>query len=145
MNEVSLSRHAYSLSPHLELAVRAARAAGQVVREGYGALSAIEQKDVGDLVSQVDLDADLAATGVLRAESDLPILSEELHCTTEASSAMWIVDPLDGSSGFLMQAGTQFPAVMVAMREQHETVLGLNQAKAGLFYSVEAGDLSAQD
>ena len=38
---------------------------------------------------------------------------------------MWIVDPLDASGAFLMQAGPEYPAVLVAKRVDGETALGV--------------------
>jgi myo-inositol-1(or 4)-monophosphatase len=125
MIETRVSDHTKSLSDSLFLAIRAADAAGRFVIDGYGKLNAFQQKDAGDLVSQVDFDADRAATAILSAESDLPILSEELNHAPDSLEDLWIVDPLDGSSAYLMQAGPQYPAVLVAQREQSETVLGV--------------------
>ena len=128
MVDSALLHHAISINPLLELAVRAANAAGQVVASGYGALDrskGIESKGVGDLVSQVDRDADKVCCELLQSESDLPILSEELNSSEPSAADMWIVDPLDGTNAFLMQAGPEYPAVLVALREHHETRLGV--------------------
>ncbi|MFK7736669.1 MAG: inositol monophosphatase [Pirellulaceae bacterium] len=126
----TIIEHAQSLSSDLELAVRAASAAGQVIIEGANELSRgesgkIERKGIGDLVSEVDRDADRAAIDVLQSGSSLPILSEELNCDVETEDSMWILDPLDASSAFLMQAGTEYPSVLVAQRQQNETALGV--------------------
>ncbi|MEM7559894.1 MAG: inositol monophosphatase family protein [Planctomycetota bacterium] len=122
--------HAGSISQDLVLAAEAAKAAGEVILAGQEKLAsgetAVEQKGVGDLVSQVDRDADMAATKILRSVSDLAILSEELHDDVAEQDDMWIVDPLDASSAYLMQAGVQYPAVLVALRRGGDTVLGVN-------------------
>ncbi|MEM8735151.1 MAG: inositol monophosphatase [Planctomycetota bacterium] len=121
--------HALSLSEDLSLAVHAAQKAGEIIREGATKLEPsapnIERKGIGDLVSAVDRDADLAATEVLKASSDLPILSEELYCDVTDQEDLWIIDPLDASSAFLMQAGPEYPSVLVALRRDNETVLGV--------------------
>lgn len=116
-----------NLSPDLWLAVRSAQAAGTVIREGTAGLRTdlIEEKGVGDLVSQIDRDADLASTSVLRNESDLPILSEELNHEVQEQDTLWIVDPLDGSSAFLMQAGAHYPSVLIAKIEAGKTAVGV--------------------
>lgn len=118
-------RHAETVSPTLALAVKAAAAAGQVIRGRCGELQTVEVKDVGDLVSQVDLDADRAACDLLRESSDLPILSEELNSSIAESDELWIVDPLDASTSFLMQAGPEFPSVLIARREHGQTTVGV--------------------
>jgi myo-inositol-1(or 4)-monophosphatase len=122
--------HVVSISDQLALAVEAAQAAGEIIKAGSERLAKesrqmIESKGVGDLVSQVDRDADQAATTVISSRSDLPILSEELNHDLTERDNLWIVDPLDASSAFLMQAGAQYPAVLVALREQGETKLGV--------------------
>lgn len=117
--------HARSLSQELEVALSAAMAAGEIVAGGYGKTNQIESKDLGDLVSEIDINADRAACEVLRQHSDLPIVSEELHSDLSGLSDAWIVDPLDASSAFLMQAGPQFPAVLIALQSNHQTRLGV--------------------
>lgn len=113
------------MSPMLALAVRAAKAAGEVIRNGSGQLNVVEQKGVGDLVSQVDRDADRAAIEVIRSASLLPILSEELNSNQAECDDMWIVDPLDATSAFLMQAGPHYPSTLIALREGGRTTLGV--------------------
>ena len=113
------------MSPLLTLAIQAARAAGEVICSGAGQLNVVEQKGVGDLVSQVDRDADRAAIEVLESASSLPILSEELNSDEAECDNMWIVDPLDATSAFLMQAGPQYPSTLVALREAGRTKLGV--------------------
>lgn len=122
--------HAKSLSDPMAIAIEAAYVAGRVIEAGHKQLSSgnhhpIEQKGVGDLVSQVDRDADQAASNLIASRSPLPILSEELNHDLAEQDDLWIVDPLDASSAFLMQAGTQYPAVLVALREAGDTVLGV--------------------
>ncbi len=122
--------HASSLSREMEVAILAAQAAGLVLSSGYDRLAAghgseIEKKGVGDLVSEVDRLADEASASVLRRYSELPILSEELHDDVSERDNLWIVDPLDASSAYLMQAGRDYPSVLIALRLNGETSLGV--------------------
>ncbi|MEM9585969.1 MAG: inositol monophosphatase [Planctomycetota bacterium] len=125
MNTDDVIEHAAHLSGNVQLAMKAARAAGDVIREGYGKLNQVQKKDVGDLVSQVDLDADREACQVLRGESDWPILSEELNSERPDAKDFWIVDPLDGTNAFLLQAGDHYSSVLVAARQGDRTQLGV--------------------
>lgn len=114
----------------MEVAVLAAQAAGTILISGYDRLetgqgSEVEKKGVGDLVSEVDRMADKASVNVLRQFSDLPILSEELHNDIAERNNLWIVDPLDASSAYLMRAGREYPSVLIALRLQRETKLGV--------------------
>ena len=117
--------HSQIISDQLHTAVLAAQAAGAIIRDGSEKLNVVEQKGVGDLVSEVDREADRVACDILRAASDLPILSEELNADQTTSNDMWIVDPLDGSSAYLMSAGPHFPAALIALRENGSTRLGV--------------------
>lgn len=130
LSESEILSHAGSISVELLTAAQSALAAGEVVKAGahkleHGTGQKVEQKGVGDLVSQVDRDADLAATQVIRSASQLPILSEELNCSLEERDNLWIVDPLDASSAYLMQAGVEYPSVLVALRRDGITQVGV--------------------
>lgn len=111
----------------LQLAAKAALSAGEVIRKNYGLIHEIEQKAAGDLVSRVDFEADQRAAGILATDPEqLPILSEELRPETDdPSQDMWIVDPLDGTTAYLMAAGPQFPSVLIAKQSAGETALGV--------------------
>jgi fructose-1,6-bisphosphatase/inositol monophosphatase family enzyme len=120
-------QHASSLnSPDLLLALRAAEAAGRIIREGYEQSLEIVEKGVGDLLSEVDKAADEAVTGMIRTEHpNDDILSEELSPDTKESGSgrLWIVDPLDGTAAFLLRCGRHLPSVMIALRtDGHDTL-----------------------
>lgn len=125
MSKFCPREHSLTISDQLHTAVLAAQAAGAIIRDGSEKLNVVEQKGVGDLVSEVDREADRVACDILRAASDLPILSEELNADQTTSNDMWIVDPLDGSSAYLMSAGPHFPAALIALRENGSTRLGV--------------------
>lgn len=127
MDTVQLPSWIDGLSQDLQLAIRAAASAGQVITAGAADLrgTVVESKSVGDLVSQVDRDADLAATTLLRENSALPILSEELHHDVGEQNDLWIVDPLDGSSAFLTGAGAHLPSVLIAQVREGVAQVGV--------------------
>jgi len=52
-------------------------------------------------------------------------MSEELNADQPPLDEMWIVDPLDASSAFLMSAGPSFPSVLVALRQEADLKLGV--------------------
>jgi len=125
-----VKEHAKSLSTELTVAIEAARLAGDIVRAGYyqvekGHSVEFEQKGVGDLVSDIDRDADLASTSWIREHSDYALLSEELNADVGERDNMWIVDPLDASSAFLVRAGVSYPAVLIALRQDATLTLGV--------------------
>lgn len=114
-----------SQSNNMQVAAKAALAAGKIIQDGYCQVHEISSKGVGDLVSKVDFEADRAATDILQSTS-LPIMSEEL--SPEASDnhqKMWVVDPLDGTTAYLMGAGVDFCSVLISLCEQGHPILGL--------------------
>ena len=87
--------HVATLSSDLQLAATAAYDAGEIIRNGYDQLHEVKLKGIGDLVSEVDQNADRAALAILSDDPrQLPILSEELSPDlTTSSDNLWIVDP----------------------------------------------------
>ena len=127
MTKIQLPDFFTQQSQDLQLAAKAALAAGQIIKDGYQRCHQIDAKGVGDLVSQVDFDADRVATDILsKAYPNTTIISEELNPDAgNAQTDAWVIDPLDGTTAYLMKAGPQFSSVLIAKREAGETTLGV--------------------
>ena len=113
-------------SSELETAIRAARAAGEIIA-GYYARGPVPVDIKADAspVTQADRDADTAIAAVLRAAfPEDAILSEESPDDDArlARSRVWIVDPLDGTRDFVRR--TDDFAVHVALAVDGVPVLG---------------------
>lgn len=85
----------------LEVALEAAKRAGQIINEAAGKPRHINHKGAVDLVTEVDCAAEAAIREVLQLHTpDIQILGEEgggpLHGSTR-----WVVDPLDGTTNFV--------------------------------------------
>lgn len=88
----------------LDVAVAAARAAGDVLVERYerGARGVVTKSSPTDLVSEADLAAERAIRDVLAARApDDGIMGEEGDDVAGTSGRRWIVDPLDGTVNYL--------------------------------------------
>jgi len=110
----------------LELADRAARAAGDVLMSYYGrpAEGVATKSSATDLVS----DADRAAERTIREllEQERPedgLVAEEGSRTDGASGRRWVVDPLDGTINFLY--GFPAWAVSVALEDAEGALVGV--------------------
>ena len=122
-----------SLHPALEVAVRAARAAGVLIRAAAAdpASLQIRQKQPNDFVTQVDVASEQAIVGtLLGAFPDHAVRGEESpqpHGNADADH-VWIVDPLDGTANFIH--GYPVYAVSIALavrgRIEHGVVLDVN-------------------
>ncbi|WP_238365159.1 3'(2'),5'-bisphosphate nucleotidase CysQ [Mesobacterium pallidum] len=104
----------------LELLIRAARAAGQTVRDLLGQPLEIEEKDDGaGPVTQADLAANATLERVLRgARPDYGWLSEESPPDSERLSApaTFVVDPIDGTRSFI-QGDTTWAHSLAVVRD----------------------------
>ena len=100
------------------MALRAARRAGQILLQGMDRLDRVEvqEKAPNDFVSSIDRRAEEAIVNVLRtAYPEHAILGEEGGETGAANAeCTWIVDPLDGTFNYLR--GIPHFAVSIALR-----------------------------
>src|SRR5262245_16663068 len=91
------------MQPLLNIAVRAARRAGDIIVRAIPRLEAMEGQSKGrnDYVSEVDKAAedDIIET-VRRLHPDHAFLAEESGASGD-SEVVWIIDPLDGTTNFM--------------------------------------------
>jgi myo-inositol-1(or 4)-monophosphatase len=98
----------------LELAVRAARAAGDLLldRAGRPATGLEHKSSVTDPVSDADRDAEALIRTLLHQERpDDALLGEEGGASAGGTALRWVVDPLDGTVNYLYR----FPAWSVSI------------------------------
>ncbi len=91
------------MHPMLNIAVRAARAAGDLIMRRFERLDtiAVETKQRNDYVSEVDREAEARIIETLRRTyPDHGILAEESG-EQKGDDHLWIIDPLDGTTNFL--------------------------------------------
>ena len=109
------------MHPILNIAIRAARAAGDsIVRQmdRVGDIS-IESKGKNDFVTEVDKNAEeIIIYTIKNAYPEHAFLGEETGQSGE-SDFLWIIDPLDGTTNFLHN----FPHFAVSIALQHKGVL----------------------
>ncbi len=109
------------MHPMLNIAVKAARRAGNVINRATRNLDvlSVRTKSVNDFVSEVDQEAERAIVDTLKAAyPDHAILAEESG-RAGRSDYVWIVDPLDGTTNFLHG----FPQYAVSIALMHREVL----------------------
>ncbi len=95
-----------SLHPMLNVAIRAARAAGAIINRAALDVEAvrISQKQVNDFVTEVDhASEDAIIDTLLTAYPNHAIHAEESGRTrgNQRSDHVWIIDPLDGTTNFI--------------------------------------------
>lgn len=132
------------LKHELDVAVDLARSAGAAILEQYQGPLDIEQKNLDDdsePVTQADLIAnELIVTRLQREFPNDGILAEESIDTSRRldRSRVWMVDPLDGTNGFI--AGNGDFAVQIGLVEDGEPVVGVvYQPSTGVLYRAVRG------
>jgi len=92
------------MQPLLNIAVRAARRAGDIIVRAIPRLEAVEIQSKGrnDFVTEVDraAEADIIET-IRRLHPDHAFLAEESGASSNQSDVVWIIDPLDGTTNFM--------------------------------------------
>ena len=110
----------------LELAERAARAAGEVLMSyfGHAAEGLASKTSPTDPVSDADRDAEETIHEILAAERpEDGLIGEEGARTEGGSGRTWIVDPLDGTVNFLY--GLRTWAVSIALEDSEGLAAGV--------------------
>jgi myo-inositol-1(or 4)-monophosphatase len=119
------------MQPMLNIALRAARSAGELIFRSIERLDVISvnEKDANDYVSEVDHAAEQTIVNALRkAYPNHSILGEESGLSEgsgDGTDYLWIIDPLDGTTNFLR--GVPHFAVSIACkyrgRLEHAVIL----------------------
>ena len=129
----------------LRVACELARAAGAAILELYEGPLHIKQKTSADdvePVTQADTIAnEMIVTGLKREFPNDGILAEESEDTKRRldKSRVWMVDPLDGTNGFIDGNGDF--AVQIGLAEEGQCVLGVvYQPLPGVLYRAVRGE-----
>lgn len=116
----------------LEVAIAAAKAAGEVALRYFRTDLQVERKPDRSPVTIADREAEERAVAVLReAFPTHGVLGEE-HGEQSGTGARWIIDPIDGTKSFIR--GIPFFATLIALEEE-------GQITTGVVYAPAVGDL----
>src|SRR6185503_20244146 len=133
------------LKHELEIAIDLARSAGAAILEQYQGPLDIEQKNLDDdsePVTQADRIAnELIVTRLQREFPGDGILAEESVDTSRRldKSRVWLIDPLDGTNGFI--AGNGDFAVQIGLAQEGEPILAVvYQPSTGVLYRAVRGE-----
>jgi len=113
------------MHPLLNIAVRAARRAGEVIVRSLVRLESLEVTSKGrnDYVSEIDRSAEREIIEIIHKHyPDHAILAEESGSSGD-NDAVWIIDPLDGTTNFLH--GFPVFAVSIAVQLRGKLEIGV--------------------
>jgi myo-inositol-1(or 4)-monophosphatase len=106
------------MQPLLNIAIRAARRAGEVITRGMNRVHRLDVRAKGqnDFVTEIDMQAEREIIDIIHKHyPDHAVLAEESGASGE-SEFVWIIDPLDGTTNF-MHGFPQF-AVSIAVERR---------------------------
>ncbi|MDR0275155.1 MAG: inositol monophosphatase [Burkholderiaceae bacterium] len=127
-----------SLHPMLNVAIRAARAAGAIINRAALDVEAvrISQKQVNDFVTEIDQASEAAIIEtLLTAYPQHGILAEEsgrAHGNPDAEQ-VWIIDPLDGTTNFIHGFPVYCVSIALAVKDRIEQAVVYDPTRNDLF------------
>ena len=117
----------------LNIAVRAARAAGNLIARNIGQQGqlSVEEKNKDDLVTNIDKECEQTVARILlSAYKNHCVIGEEASAEggkkyygNPDSEYQWIIDPIDGTTNFVM--GIPHSAVSIGLRHNGKAELGV--------------------
>jgi myo-inositol-1(or 4)-monophosphatase len=123
------------MQPLLNIAVRAARRAGDIIVRAIPRLEAVEVHSKGrnDFVTEVDraAEADIIET-IRRLHPDHAFLAEESGASGD-SDVVWIIDPLDGTTNFMHGFPTFAVSIAAQVRGRIEHAVVFDPMRQELF------------
>jgi len=129
------------LDGFLAAAVEAARAGGEVIRNGARnrATLAIERKKENDFVSVVDKGSEQAIIGSLAAKYPAHAFIAEETGNSGNSEYVWLIDPLDGTTNFLHGFPHYCVSIALRIREQVMVAVIFDPVSDRLFTATRGG------
>ena len=114
---------------HVEVAVAAARAAGEIALRHFRTGLAVDTKADRSPVTEADRACERRIVEILReAFPDYGFCGEEMGEQPGRIAKRWIIDPIDGTKSFVR--GIPFFAMLIALEEEGEVTAGVVHAPA---------------
>lgn len=128
------------MHPMLNIAVRAARKAGNLIAKNYETPDAVEasQKGSNDFVTNVDRDAERLIVEVIRKSyPQHSIITEESgELAGDDQDIQWVIDPLDGTTNFIKRLPHFSVSIAVRIKGRTEVAVVYDPMRNELFTAV---------
>jgi len=116
---------ASNVSPHLRVALEAAGKAARISRDYYAGNFTVRTKADMTPVTQADVECEEAIRStILAAFPDHGFYGEETGHTQADAEYLWLVDPIDGTKGFVRRY--PFFSTQIALMHRGEIVAGVS-------------------
>ena len=114
---------------HLDVAIAAAKAAGEVILPYFRTALQIETKADQSPVTAADRAGEQVIVEMLRQHfPEYSVLGEEFGAQPGRTDARWIIDPIDGTQNFIR--GIPFFGTLIALEQAGEITVGVVHAPA---------------
>ncbi len=109
---------------YLDVAEKAARAAGELLRQNFGCPMRVNSAEVHDIKLEIDVQAQKLITKLLLEEfPEHALYGEEGIVGDQSCEHQWVVDPLDGTVNYFY--GIPHFCVSIALRVRSEIMVGV--------------------
>jgi myo-inositol-1(or 4)-monophosphatase len=124
-----------NFSKELNSAIKIAKKAGQILIDYYGRVR-VDYKPDMSIVTRADLESErVIKTQLSKLFPDHSLLGEETGYDDKLSDYVWIIDPLDGTTNYIIK--NPFFSVSISLTYRNKPVLGIvyYPFQGELFYS----------
>ena len=128
-----------SISPNLNLMIKACEKASKVIIRDFGEIENLQVSKKGpqDFVTKTDKRVDkILIEELTKSKKNYSFLTEETgKIINNNKDVFWIIDPIDGTTNFLH--GIPHFAISIALKQENEIVIGLifDPIKNEIFYA----------
>ena len=113
-----------SLKSALTTAVRAARAAGQVMHTHWHRPKRVNSAEAHDIKLELDVQCQALIEKILAAAfPQVPVLGEEGSTGDTSAEYRWVIDPIDGTVNYFF--GMPHACVSIALQHREQSVVGV--------------------
>jgi len=125
------------VAPALAVAVKAARAAGKIMRTNWHKPKQVNSAEAHDIKLELDVRCQKLITGILSAAfPEISLLGEEGDSGDATAAYRWVVDPIDGTVNYFF--GIPHACVSIALQRRRGKVY---QTMLGVIYDPFADEL----
>jgi myo-inositol-1(or 4)-monophosphatase len=112
------------LKSALAAAVKAARAAGQVMHANWHKPKRVNSAEAHDIKLELDVRCQALIEKILAAAfPEIPVLGEEGNTGDTSAEYRWVIDPIDGTVNYYF--GLPHAATSIALQHRGESVVGV--------------------
>ena len=112
------------MNQYLEAATRAARGAGELLRENFGRPLKVDAEEPHDIKLELDVRSQELITELLLEKfPNHSILGEEGSAENTSTEFEWVIDPIDGTVNYFY--GIPHFCISIALRQKGEIIVGV--------------------